>query len=269
MQKGRTKTWTLIIIITVSLIFPLRARADLIYGPASYFRDVPMIGLIIILTVAVILAVITWIALRIPVKRKKVKSGQAPDANTAPMKAMKSVILSIVAFLLAQVVADLIFILAMYLSDARHPFESLASAAKFGEGSITGYFFVCGLMAVPIYFFLGMIVSRVFRFNSKKTIAGALIGGVVLLSALWFVFVYLTDADYSYIVFYIFFNIPAGWAYVPILSDSQGYLNSASLFLTVFPPLAFAAGIWVYTRIIHRNGNDGIAHPEKDHSYER
>ena len=239
----------LFLIVAISLIFPLHVHADLIYGPGYFLRNTPQSGVILVLTATIVLAAVALVVIRIPVKNKKGKPENVLAKDPAHMPNVKPVILSIIAFLLAQVVVDLMFLFVVGFVD--HPFSSLAYSIiyNYKPNMIYVYFFVCGLLFVPIYFFLGMIGSRVFKFDAKKSVAGALIGGIIILSAFWFIFVYLPDADYNSSLVYMIFHVPAGWAYSHIDSYYSGYMSIANLFPAVLPPLAFAAGMRVYSRI--------------------
>ena len=212
-----------------ALAFPLHARADVIYDPFHEFLRFDYIGPIIISIITIVFFVIAMIVTRIPVKSKK---------NSAT--GIKPVLLGIVAFLIAQIIVDLI--LLPIAANAEPPFSNLA------EDTVVSYFLLFGISFIPTFFFLGMLGSRIFKLFSKKSAAAALIGGFIILSAFWFAFIYLPDANYDFAFPYYILNMPATWAYNAIFNtqyEHAGLLNFANLFMTFLSPLAFALGILV------------------------
>ena len=229
--------------IALSLLFPLRASADVLIEPGFFVAGRNLLGLVIYLVALIVLVVITLLVIRNPAKGDTGIGQGRPGPREAPASRIKPVLMGIVAFLAVQVAIDIAFFFAVAIE---HPFAFMAN--NYEADAIPGYFLVNGLMFVPIYFLLGMLATRVFKLKSKKSAITALLFGVVILSALWFFLVYLTDADYDFAIGFLIANIPAAWAYSPIDSFYDAYMSATNLFLTVPPPLAFAAGIWVCQR---------------------
>jgi len=153
---------------------------------------------------------------------------------------MKSIVKGIIAFVLSQVIIDVIF--GFFAFGIKHPF-----AFMFNTDDASGYLLASSVLFIPVYFILGFLCAKVFKLNTKNVIVSTIISGTVFLTGLWLFFVIAMNADHSTVLLYAMLNIPAGWAYMPI-SNTAGYMNFANLFFTVLPPVAFSIGIYLWQR---------------------
>jgi len=101
-----------------------------------------------------------------------------------------------------------------------------------------------GLIFLPIYFLLGIIVGRILKLNAKKQLLIGIALFCAIIQTALFIWVMLVD-DHSIWLIYSMLNSPHGWA----IGKVGDYENLFGFLFTTLPSVVFVSGAYLQNKV--------------------